>query len=681
MAGEQTQAFIAQQRSAGKSDLQIFVSMMDNPKFAPSIQKMNSQGVDNRKIAVGLGLNIATPEQQQANDQKVMRDTVRGQAKDAGKTKAWESALLGFSDLGAGVIQGALYAKDAVTGGNSYDKFTNQRKDIEKFHEARREANDQGFDGWRLAGNVAGTPLVGKGFQGAKILSQAGAKVLAQNAGVGAMIGGSGFAENADERLKNTAMGGVGGAGGAVIGKKIGDGITWGYNAFKNNLGGTAREVLDQGVKHGVRVSAGDAGQGAITRRNESLLEQVPVVGMSGFRKTQHEEAKAAANKIVESLRQKMTEVDYKSLDKIQKAAGNGDKNAIRIMGVVNGAGDDSSKVLQAAAEIKNWRGQQVASQMYDRVGKLAGNSTVAPNKTIRVIDDVIASDSKVVPNKELLGEISNIKSKLSDPNIDTNFREMRAARSRLGELIDEWGRQGKSTSALTKIRTAIDDDIRAFANNSGKPALVAEYKRADAFYKNLQTSKDKTLANAMSSNKPDEIFDTFIKVGKGDRAANFYQNLDPKGQAALRYEMANRALNKATNDSKDTFSPAKFALEFERMGEPYGKIFTGADKAQMDGFVKLMRHVERAGQYAENPPTGNRLVGMAIGGTAVANAPLAIKVASVSAMAKILFTTNAGKRILLASKELPPNSPKFANLLKMAQQLSTVGGANAANE
>lgn len=63
---------------------------------------------------------------------------------------------------------------------------------------------------------------------------------------------------------------------------------------------------------------------------------------------------------------------------------------------------------------------------------------------------------------------------------------------------------------------------------------------------------------------------------------------------------------------------PAKFALEFERMNAPYSKVFNGADKAQMDGFVKLMRHVERAGQYMENPPTGNRAVGVLMGGAAV---------------------------------------------------------------
>ena len=207
----------------------------------------------------------------------------------------------------------------------------------------------------------------------------------------------------------------------------------------------------------------------------------------------------------------------------------------------------------------------------------MAGSGTVAPNKTVQAIDDVIANDSMVTPNKELLGEINSIRKNLLDPNINTNFKEMRAAQSRLGELVDEWGRQGKSTSGLTKIRTAIDDDIIDFAQNSGNTKLFSELKRANSLYGQLQSGKDKAFAASLRSDKPDEIFSQFMKVGKGDKASNFYKNLIPKGQAALRYQMAENALSKATNESTGNFSPAKFALEFERMNAPYSKVFNGA--------------------------------------------------------------------------------------------------------
>ena len=171
------------------------------------------------------------------------------------------------------------------------------------------------------------------------------------------------------------------------------------------------------------------------------------------------------------------------------------------------------------------------------------------------------------------------------------------------------------------------------------------------------------------------------MKAGKGDKAANFYKNLDPKGQAALRYQMAENALNKAWDPTKEVFSPAKFAQEFERMSGPYSNIFNGADKAQMDGFVKLMRHVERAGQYMENQPNGQRAIDWMIAGTAAMNPALAVKVAGASAVAKALLTTEPGKRILLAAKDVPPNSPGMANLLMQAQKLAVVGGATSSKK
>lgn len=616
---------------------------------------------------------------------------VKEEAKSAGGTNPLESFFMQGSKLGSGILQGFSYASDKIGEGvnkvlgtnldtNSYNRVTKERKEAQDFYNERRKQAGQGFDGWGLVGEIASTaPLIG-GTGGASLLS-----VLGRGGLQGAGIGATTFANDSNERVSNIAGGAVGGAAGGVIAKKVGDVVRRGVNAAQGRLRPEVADIEKLAKDFNVRTSAGDVSGNPHIQRTETVLDRIPFIGTGKFREGQQQEVAAAAESITEGLRKKMTEVDYKSLNKIQSAALSGDKNAIRIMDVVNKAGDDSGKILQAAAEIKNWRGQQLASQMYDRVAQLAGNSKVEATKTMQAIDDTIASDSKTIPNKELINEISNIKSNWGDANNPQSFQELRAARSRLGELVDEWGRQGKSTSALTKIRSAIDEDLATFARQSNKPKLQLEYKRADSFYKELQTSKDKALANSMRSQTPDEIYNQFVKVGKGDRAANFYKNLDPKGQAALRYEMANRALSKATNENKDIFSPAKFALEFERLSEPYKSIFNGADKAQMDGFVKLMRHVEQAGQYSSNPTNGSMLLlptsGVAAASSFVAN-PLSTTagLTFIYGMSK-LFTTEAGKKILLAARDLPPNSPKMANLLKMAEKLGTTTGANTANQ
>ena len=157
MSSAELKTLIDTARSKGTPDTKIMLMIMDSPKFKTGIEKGNAQGLTNRQIAAGLGLNI--PEAK-AFDPK---DAKRAQAKAAGKTQAWESALLGFSDLGAGGVQAASYAADGINSGlnkllgtkfdtNSYSRVTKQRKDINEFHDMRRQENGQGIDGWRLGG-------------------------------------------------------------------------------------------------------------------------------------------------------------------------------------------------------------------------------------------------------------------------------------------------------------------------------------------------------------------------------------------------------------------------------------------------------------------------------------------------------------------------------------------------
>ena len=689
----QIQTQIANARKAGYSDQEIFQGILKSPRYGSGFEQARAAGHSNTDIAKGLGLNVAI------NPPKNQKDLGRAQPIKI-EVKAEKPSFLadvgaGMDKIYSGVAQGAEYAADGIRGGlnrlldtnletDRYERYTKHKADERKtYNEARKNSGKGANVGEFIGETVATLPLaaLGKGYGAAKILSKPGAAITAQNAGLGALIGGVGFAENAEQRKKNVKAGAIGGAVGGVVAKKAGDAVTKAINIKQGRLAPAAQEIDELGKKFNVKTSVGDVGRNPIIQKTEVAMEQIPVVGTSKFRQAQHEQAKTAATQVVDALKTKLDDVDYKSIPKIQAAASAGDRNAIRILGIVNDAGDDTGKILQAAAEIKNWRGQRVASQMYDRVQNLAGDGAIAPNKTVQAIDDIITNDSKVTPNKELQSELLDIRKNLVDMNIKKDFKEMRAVQSRLGELVDKWGRQGESTTGFTRVRTAIDDDIIDFAQSFGNTKLFAELKRANALYRQLQSGKDKAFAKAASSAEPDQVFANFMKVGKGDKAANFYRNLDPKGQAALRYQMAQNALDKATNESTGSFSPAKFALEFERMSAPYSNIFKGGDKAQMDGFVKLMRHVERSGQYMENPPTGNRLVGVLMGGAAVMEPTAMATTGGIAGSLKLLFTTEAGKRILLAAKDLPPNSPKMANLLIQLQKLGTTAGANMSNE
>lgn len=673
-----------------------------------------------RKDNVGKNLQTAVERYQESGSQTPLEDVMGifnlNPSRAAGSRVAGQSnknasigdklssyatsAAMGLADAGAGIIQvnkqfgdKANSVANAVLGTNL---DTNAAGDYNKQYKqanlatdgARSLAGRDGGDWVRGGTEIAATLPIYAAGRGATL----GARMADQGVR-GAAVGAAQYADDTEGRLLNMGVGAAGGAIGQGIGEKVagvvGKGVTKAVNARRGNLAPAYKEIDDLGKQFNVRTSVGDINRGAFTGRAETALEQVPVLGMGGFREAQNAQAVAATGKVSNKLKQALSETDYKAMPSIRAAAAAGDRNAARVLNIAETAGDDTGRVLQASAEVRAFRESNIASRLYDKVDEAvaaSGNDIVTPTKSTAALDDALQKQSEsLAPDDVLQKELGDISARINDPSISKSFSNMRLLRSQLGDLADKYGSPVNGNKAASRIfadvRQAVDDDIADFALNSGNAGIKKAYQRADKFYKSAMQRSDKAIANAMKNNKPDEIYNAFVKTGKGDRANNFYQALDQKGQAALRYQMADEAINKATNESTGNFSPAKFAGEFERMAEPYSNIFKGDDKKQMDGLVKLMRHVERAGQYKENPPTGNRVIPWLVAGASTIDPTIAIRVIGMSAFAKSMLTTRAGKNLLLAANKLPEaQQAALDNLLKSAAKVSAATGANAAD-
>lgn len=597
------------------------------------------------------------------------------------------SALMGLADTGAGIVQGGYYLSDkaGLTKG-AYDRYNKEYDKANGVAEVgRRQAGRKGTDLVRTGTAIAATvPMF---IAGDKTAAARGLGLLGRTAvqsGVGASVGAANYAKDGKQRKENIAWGGVGGGAGELGGAVIGKAVTKGRNAIKGNLKPEYQAVETLGKKFNVRTSAGDTMRKPIMKKGEKLAENAPVVGMAGFREAQHGEAKAAAGKVTNKLQDALNSTDFKALDTIRAKAASGDRNANRVMGIVNNA-DTPDKVIQASLEVRKFREESIASKLYDKAGKEIDklpSKVVTPTKSTALLNSKLDELSKsLAPDDILQKDLQKIHSSFNNPNVTTDFANMRLLRSQLGDMAEKYANTGTNPNKsgakfLGDLRQAVTDDIDNFVATSGSPAVKQSYGRADGYYKGMMARQDKAYGKAMQSKTPDEIYNEFVKRGKGDRAANFYNALDQKGQAAVRLKMTDEAVSKATNESTGHFSPAKFAGEFERLSEPYGKVFGGADKAEMDGFVKLMRHVESAGQYMENPPTGNRVAGLLMGGTAAVNLPLALKGAGATALFKTMVTTKAGKNLLMAASKLPEGSKGLSNVLKAAETVMAASGA-----
>lgn len=643
-----------------------------------------------RFFGIDAGRAKGSREVGEVNKNPSILDTVKSQAASAGMGLA--DSAVGINQLNKQFGDKVNSVANSVLGTNlDTNAASNYKKQYQQANNAvdglRTQAGRDGGDLIRGGTEIAATLPVYAAGGGASL----GARVLDQGLR-GAAVGAAQYADDTSDRLRNIGVGAAGGAIGQGVGEKVagavGKGVTKVVNAKRGNIAPAYKEVDDLGKQFDVRTSVGDIKGGGIIKNTETHLERIPIVGMGKFREGQHSQAKAASRKITGKLKAVMTDTDYKALPTIRQQAAAGDRNAARVLNIVETAGDDTGRVLQASAEVRAFREGKIASRLYDKVDEAvvaSSNDIVTPTSTqsalTKTLDEQAASLS---PDDVIVRELTDIQRNLADTSKPKNFANMRQLRSRLGSLSSELGISGKgaASKAMGDLRQAVDDDIADFALNSGNAGIKKAYQRADKFYKNAMQRSDKAIANAMKNNKPDEIYKAFIKTGQGDRANNFYRALDSKGQAALRYQMADEAINKATNESTGSFSPVNFAKEFERLSDPYSNIFKGDDKRQMDGLVKLMRHVERAGQYKENPPTGVRLTDVAMVGGVMSNPIGTAKIAGMAALAKTLLTTNAGKNLLLAANKLPQSQQAaLDNILQSAAKVSAAAGAKTGQE
>jgi hypothetical protein len=527
----------------------------------------------------------------------------------------------------------------------------------------------------------------------------------------------SGSGDYWSRKAGQTGLGAAVGAGTAAVlgvGSKI-------VNAARGNVGAENADLIAAGKQHNVRLTYGDVTGNPIAQKGEVAMESMPLVGTAGTRAAQQTEAKAAADNVQQGLWDKFLDTEPGAFQDVQTAAQSGDQRARNLIDKLQNAGNDPDKVLQASIGLGDFRTRQTATELYDNVQNLVEKNNLGDVRLTASAKALNSSLSELnaakLPNRDvqtLLGQVrASVTPKAAPPagppplNIQ-DFQAWQAAQKppasagndygSIRQLVSDLGDRirgyyegsnaiigEKGVGYLERVRNALQDDLSSFARTSSVPEVQQAGQVADEYYKTARVPyKDGMLAQASVTTEPDQIFQQFIKAGKGDRAQNFYNALDPKGQAAVRYDMMAKAVNDATVPSSGgpIFSPAKFTGSMSKLNDAYGVFFTGPDKWQMDGFKNLMAHVTRAGQFAENPPTGNRLIPFALGGgvalAAKTNPVVAAQAAGMVSLLKVAMTTAAGRNFLLAASSLTPGTAAMENLVDRMTARAATGGRPA---
>ena len=515
--------------------------------------------------------------------------------------------------------------------------------------------------------------------------------------GLNALFGAGEFVPEGGSRAQAAGASGLFGFGGKVGLDVAGAAGAKAINAARGVPDPRIADLADTAAREQVPLFAADVTTNPMLKKAGTVLEDVPVIGARGQRLAQNKAAQVAAERRGENLLDEAIAIEYggsSGLNKLKAAAsGSGprQKQAAAVLAQVDAAGDDWTRIIQSSGNVSLFHKQMRADDLYDRVATLATQYGQVPaNNVSRALADGLQQIARPglrdAPTEKVLTELADV---FSGP---LDYDDMRRIRSQVADAIED-AKKGANAAVgttgtvyLAKVRDAVERDMDAFATSQG-PELRQAWKAADGFYKaKVAPYKEASLARALRKADPDEIFNLFIKRGKGDRAQRFYNALDGKGRAAVRYGLVASALDasirhNALNGVEDLFSPAIFDSTLDRFSEASGVFFKGAAKKDLDGFKNLMRAVQQAGQVAANPMTGARNVPLLITGGGLswlyADPTSAGMAAATTLLAKSLITTDAGRRILYASSTVALSSPAMAKLLERASSL----GARAAGQ
>ena len=563
----------------------------------------------------------------------------------------------GIISLGRGLQRGfrgfkqlGLEAADAVgfDTGDSLAEMQSQEKEDQAIFDAHLGKTTTGNIG-AFVGEVLPSLAVplGSVARGASLLSKLGTGAVG-----GTIGGGTQFVDEGGSRAQNAALGAALGTG--VAGTLAGAGRVAGK--LTNTLTGKtanreAQDVLETGKQFDVPVSFADVTKSPIVRKVDTQLENIPVVGTTGFRQKQQDAARVA----VEKLR---NEFD---------------------------PGEDIGGSIQKGLQHQTRRIEDKKTELYGRVSELADEAGTVPTSRMNAVAREAMFNEERFPDSTYIGtqQLSAFLRQFQD-NPRLNFSDLLLLRGRLGNRIDDLmaGENRQAAFPLQEMKRALDDDLERFASGSGGE-LKRRWNVAQTFYKNKVIPQRATdIKKAAKSDTPDEVYSKFIKANlQGDRAQKLFLALDEPGRQSVRYGMIDQAYQKALRDQAggEVFSPALFAQNLEKVQGSVGVFFRGSDAKQIDGLTKLMRHVQRAGQINENPPTGNRLVLLLTGAGAAVNPGAAASMVGTTALLRGLFTTTLGKRFLLASSRLEPQSTAMQKLIdRFSQKLPVLAGTGA---
>lgn len=319
---------------------------------------------------------------------------------------------------------------------------------------------------------------------------------------------------------------------------------------------------------------------------------------------------------------------------------------------------------------------RDMAGSALNDITKKMGSTPVETSNAVTAIDDSLAKLNRLgtSADKNLVSTLENLKSELSNPNIDFDLLKQHRTAFRSNVQGDAMVFPDQAKAITNRIENAMTRDLRGAVGKNLGPQEAAKYIRANSDYSNIYNKvlnkKIATNLNKATSEATPELINSVVYSRNASDIKRIWPALDEKGKDAMRAAYISRISEKTGG------SPAKFITEVNKLkrqagGEIYNTIFSGKHMKELDALHDVLRETSRADSANIVTQTGQALANPLRLGTGVASGGVSLASEAGYGLAMRVYESKPVRNALLSLANTKPGTPAYERALTNAANLA----------
>lgn len=324
-----------------------------------------------------------------------------------------------------------------------------------------------------------------------------------------------------------------------------------------------------------------------------------------------------------------------------------------------------------------NLKGRRdVAGKTIEGITQKMGSTPVETSNAVAAIDESLARLNRLgtSADKNLVSTLENLKSELSNPNIDFDLLKQHRTAFRSNVQGDAMVFPDQAKAITNRIENAMTRDLRGAVGKNLGPQEAANYIKANSDYSNIYNKVlNKKIAsnlNKATSEATPELINSVVYSRNASDIKRIWPALDEKGKDAMRAAYISR-ISEKSGDSTAKFLTEVNKLKRQAGGEIYNTIFSGKHMKELDALHEVLRETSRADTANVVTQTGQALANPLRVGAGVASLGTSLAAEGGYGLVMRVYESKPVRNALLRLANTKPGTPAYERALNNAVSIS----------